>query len=70
LWEQIDEGEQYTPTRKFLMAFPVFLFLMSAHYTHYDLTMFCINLAVLAIQLIAKMPQMHRVRILGINKKA
>lgn len=85
LWEQIDEGDQHTPTRKFLMAFPVFLylltqtscrddddvcrFLLSTHYSHYDLTTFAINFIVLIIQLVAKLPSMHRVRILGINKK-
>lgn len=24
-WEQIDNGEQFTPTRNFLLAFPVLL---------------------------------------------
>lgn len=27
LWEQIDQGEQFTRTRKFLIAFPVLLYL-------------------------------------------
>jgi hypothetical protein len=25
LWEQMDEGEQYTPNKKFFTAFPIFL---------------------------------------------
>ncbi len=56
LWEQIDNGDQYTPTKKFLMIVPVLLFLISTHYTHYDLTYFMINfLATLAV-VIPKLP--------------
>lgn len=44
-------------------------FLLSTHYSRYDLGTFCINVAVLAVQLVAKMPFMHRVRLFGINKK-
>jgi len=56
LWEQIDNGDQYTPTKKFLMIVPVLLFLISTHYTHYDLTYFMVNfLATLAV-VIPKLP--------------
>lgn len=56
LWEQIDNGDQYTPAKKFLLAVPVVLFLVSTHYTHYDLTYFVINfLATLAV-VIPKLP--------------
>lgn len=80
MWEQIDNGDQYTPTKKFLLTVPIVLyvhpellqssdslgvytdnllgdrFLMSTHYTHYDLTYFTINcLAVLAV-VIPKLP--------------
>ena len=56
LWEQIDQGAQYTPAKKFLLSVPVILFLLSTHYTHYDLTSFLINfLAVLAV-VIPKLP--------------
>ena len=56
LWEQIDNGDQYTPAKKFLLAVPILLFLLSTHYTHYDLTSFTINfLAVLAV-VIPKLP--------------
>lgn len=43
MWEQIDNGDQYTPTKKFLLCVPIVLFLLSTHYTHYDLTYFIIN---------------------------
>lgn len=83
LWEQIDNGAQFTPTKKFLTALPIVLyaspllrffsicfsrFLISAHYTHYNAVLFAINLVPLIIVLIAKLPALHRVRFFGINK--
>lgn len=68
LWEQIDNGAQFTPTKKFLSALPIGLFLVSTHYTHYDLPTFTINLVFVLVNLVAKLPSMHKVRIFGINK--
>ncbi|KAJ1913101.1 sphingolipid homeostasis protein orm1 [Tieghemiomyces parasiticus] len=67
MWEQIDQGAQFTPTKKFLTVLPIFLFLLSTHYTHYDVFTFWINIAGLLVILIAKLPLMHRVRLFGIN---
>ncbi|KAG5461907.1 MAG: ORMDL family [Olpidium bornovanus] len=69
LWEQIDHGVQFTPTRKFLTAFPILLFLLSTHYTNYDVPTFMINLTALVVVLIAKLPSMDRVRLFGINEQ-
>lgn len=56
MWEQIDDGAQYTPAKKFLLSVPIMLFLLSTHYTHYDLAYFIINfLAVLGV-VIPKLP--------------
>lgn len=56
MWEQIDDGAQYTPAKKFLLSVPIVLFLLSTHYTHYDLAYFTINfLAVLGV-VIPKLP--------------
>lgn len=56
MWEQIDNGDQYTPTKKFLLGVPIVLFLLSTHYTHYDLAYFIINfLAVLGV-IVPKLP--------------
>jgi hypothetical protein len=56
MWEQIDNGDQYTPAKKFLLCVPIVLFLLSTHYTHYDLTYFTINcLATLGV-VIPKLP--------------
>jgi hypothetical protein len=60
MWEQIDDGAQYTPTKKFLLGVPIGLFLLSTHYTHYDLWSFIINfLAVLGV-IIPKLPFVSR----------
>ncbi|KAI8970389.1 ORMDL family-domain-containing protein [Mycotypha africana] len=69
VWEQIDDGVQFTATRKFLVMVPIILFLLSTHYTHYDMVQFAINFCSLVIVLIAKLPSMHQVRIFGINKR-
>jgi hypothetical protein len=56
MWEQIDNGDQYTPAKKFLLTVPILLFLISTHYTHYDSTYFIINcLATLAV-VVPKLP--------------
>lgn len=65
-WEQMDEGVQLTRNRKFFTAIPVVLFLASATAHRY----FVLNLTLTAILLLAKMPFMHRVRILGINSSS
>ncbi|KAF1940332.1 ORMDL-domain-containing protein [Clathrospora elynae] len=56
MWEQIDNGDQYTPAKKFLLAVPVLLFLVSTHYTHYDLTYFIINCCATIAAVIPKLP--------------
>ena len=59
MWEQIDNGDQYTPAKKFLLIVPILLFLLSTHYTHYDFIYFTINfLAVLGV-VIPKLPWVH-----------
>ncbi|KAI8850250.1 ORMDL family [Chytridium lagenaria] len=69
-FDQLDNGAQFTPTKKYLTLMPIVLFLLSTHYTHYDFPTFMINLTSLIIVLIGKMPQMHNVRIFGINRKS
>jgi len=63
LWEQIDGGAQYTPAKKWLITCPVMLFLLSTHYTHYDPSLFTMNLTALIAVLIPKLPQLHRQRV-------
>ncbi|KAK9264405.1 ORMDL family-domain-containing protein [Lipomyces tetrasporus] len=56
MWEQIDNGDQYTPTKKFLLGVPIGLFLISTHYTHYDLSMFVLNCLACLVVVIPKLP--------------
>ncbi|KAJ1531302.1 hypothetical protein HK405_001250 [Cladochytrium tenue] len=65
LWEQIDGGAQFTPTKKYLTAVPIIL----THFTHYDFATFLLNLASCLLVTIAKLPLMHEVRLFGINEK-
>ncbi|KAF9442544.1 Orm1 type endoplasmic reticulum protein [Macrolepiota fuliginosa MF-IS2] len=63
LWEQIDDGAQYTPAKKWLFCLPIGVFLASTHYTHYNPWLFAINLSALILVLIPKLPQFHRQRV-------
>ena len=67
-WEQIDNGIQFTATRKFLTTVPIVLFILASFYTKYEAVHFIINFATLVIVLIPKLPQFHGVRLFGINK--
>ncbi|KAJ2934284.1 hypothetical protein H1R20_g2812, partial [Candolleomyces eurysporus] len=63
LWEQIDDGAQYTPAKKWLICVPITLFLASTHYTNYNPWLFAINLTTVVFVLIPKLPQLHRQRV-------
>ncbi len=67
-WEQMDDGVQFTSNRKFFTAVPVVLFLLASHTTDYRRQPMGLNLAVVLLLLLAKLPAFHRVRIFGINK--
>ena len=56
MWEQIDNGDQYTPAKKFLLAIPILLFLVSTHYTHYGGWHFGINVLALFAVVVPKLP--------------
>ncbi|ODQ63986.1 Orm1 type endoplasmic reticulum protein [Nadsonia fulvescens var. elongata DSM 6958] len=63
MWEQIDNGDQYTPAKKFLLGVPVGLFLISTHYSHYDLKTFVLNFLACVAVVIPKLPGSHRMRL-------
>ena len=62
LWEQIDEGAQYTPAKKWLTSVPIGLFLVSTHYTRYNPWLFSLNFSALLFVLFPKLPILHRLR--------
>ncbi|KAJ6266629.1 ORMDL family-domain-containing protein [Bipolaris maydis] len=67
MWEQIDNGDQYTPAKKFLLSVPILLFLVSTHYTNYGLTYFLINCFATIAVVIPKLPSLHRIRFAFFN---
>ncbi|KAG2458726.1 ORML1 protein, partial [Polypterus senegalus] len=67
-WEQLDYGVQFTSSRKFFTISPIIIYFLASFYTKYDPTHCFINTASLLSVLIPKLPQLHGVRIFGINK--
>ncbi|KAM3592180.1 uncharacterized protein V6R79_014105 [Siganus canaliculatus] len=68
-WEQMDYGVQFTASRKFLTITPIVLYILTSFYTKYDRVHFVVNTVSLLTVLIPKLPQLHGVRIFGINKR-
>ncbi|CAL5331851.1 unnamed protein product [Camellia sinensis] len=66
-WEQIDHGKQLTRNRKFLTVVPVVLYLIASHTTDYQHPMLFFNTLAVFVLVVAKFPNMHKVRIFGIN---
>ncbi|CAG5903685.1 unnamed protein product [Menidia menidia] len=67
-WEQMDYGVQFTASRKFLTITPIVLYILTSFYTKYDRVHFVVNTVSLLTVLIPKLPQLHGVRLFGINK--
>jgi cobalamin synthase len=67
-WEQIDDQVYATRTRLFLTAMPIVLYILATHSTDFRKQPLALNLAVVIIVCIAKLPQLHKVRIFGINR--
>ncbi len=67
-WEQVDNGVYATRNRKLLTIVPVVLFVLATHGTDFRRQPLGLNLAVVLVLLIAKLPALHKVRIFGINK--
>ncbi|KAL3232509.1 Protein ORM1 [Nakaseomyces bracarensis] len=64
MWEQLDHETLFTPARKFLLAVPIALFLVSTHYADYSLSMFLWNLALtILVGVVPKLAFAHRLRI-------
>ncbi|KAB2056492.1 hypothetical protein ES319_A11G106000v1 [Gossypium barbadense] len=68
-WEQIDNGKQLTPNGKFLTVVPVILYLIASHTTDYQHPMLFFNTIAVVVLVVAKFPNMHKVRIFGINSE-
>ncbi|CAF2117031.1 unnamed protein product [Brassica napus] len=66
-WEQMDNGQQLTSNRKFLTVVPIVLYLIASHTTDYRHPWLLLNTLALMVLVVAKFPNMHKVRIFGIN---
>lgn len=66
-YEQIDEGRPWTSTKKFLMIVPTVLLMLASVSTDYDTKHLLINIPIWLILILAKLPELDRVRIFGIN---
>ncbi|KAG6749640.1 hypothetical protein POTOM_046701 [Populus tomentosa] len=66
-WEQMDNGKQLTRNRKFLTVVPLVLYLIASHTTDYRHPMLFFNTVAVIVLVVAKFPNMHKVRIFGIN---
>ena len=67
LFEQLDGGIPWTATKKFLMLVPTLLCWLACHLATYKPIYVVVNCGIFVISIIAKIPEMHRVRIFGIN---
>lgn len=63
MWEQLDNGDQYTPARKFLLGVPVALFLVSTHYTNYGVVQSTLNGVCCLVLVVPKLEMSHRLRV-------
>jgi hypothetical protein len=68
VWEQLDNQTYGTGNRKFFTAVPIVLFVLATHGADFRKQPLGLNLAVVLVLLIAKMPALHKVRIFGINQ--
>jgi len=66
-WEQIDDGFQFTSTRKFLILVPLILFLLTIDIARFDPFLLTFNVVVSSLIIIPKLPFMDKIRIFGIN---
>ncbi len=66
-YEQIDEGHAWTGNKKFLIVLPTVLLMLASVTTDYDVKHLMINIPVWVVLTLAKLPELHRVRIFGIN---
>jgi ORMDL family len=67
-WEQLDNEQYSTATRKMFAVIPVALFLLATHSSDYRRQPLALNLIAVVVLLVAKFPQLHKVRFFGINK--
>jgi hypothetical protein len=68
VWEQMDNELYGTSNRKFFTVVPIALFVLATHGADFKKQPLGLNLFVVLILLVAKLPALHKVRIFGINQ--
>jgi hypothetical protein len=66
-WEQIDEQNQFTPTRKVFFLIPITLFIITT-FTVESTSVMILNLIATVVVIIPKLPFFHKIRLFGINR--
>jgi len=69
-WEQIDSTTGLSMERRAMFLVPTLICYAACHFAHYDVHFVAANVLILAFEIIAKLPAMNGVRILGINRTA
>jgi len=64
----LDDGKQYTPTRKFFTVVPIVLFLMASYEHDWKKRYYAANAIALMVSVVGKFPFMMGVRVFGWNK--
>eukprot|EP00823_Brevimastigomonas_motovehiculus_P002110 TRINITY_DN1347_c0_g3_i1.p1 TRINITY_DN1347_c0_g3~~TRINITY_DN1347_c0_g3_i1.p1 ORF type:complete len:168 (-),score=29.51 TRINITY_DN1347_c0_g3_i1:574-1077(-) len=68
-WEQIDDGRQYTVTRKLFILVPVVISVLACVEGGWSFYNTAINFSLLVFQVVPKLHALHGVRLFGINKE-
>lgn len=68
-FEQLDRGKPWTPIKKFLITFPVIVYIIGSHLNIHSKSYHFWNFPPTLILVLAKLPQFHKVRLFGINDK-
>ncbi|OQS00160.1 hypothetical protein THRCLA_06180 [Thraustotheca clavata] len=66
-YEQIDDGRPWTWVKKFLILVPTALLLLASVSSNYDTKQLFINCPIWIVLILAKLPELHGVRLFGIN---
>lgn len=67
-WEQLDSESYGTRNRKLFTVVPLLLFVLATHGTDFRKQPLGLNLGVVVVLLVAKLPVLHGVRFFGINR--
>ena len=69
VWEQIDGGRTWSPTKKIFLFVPTLVLLLQLNAASFDRSALALNLPIYALFcVLPKLPFMHGVRLFGVNR--